>query len=330
MLINIRPKDMYIDNFRIFIFKKNMKEVIHKMSKLFKLMAFSSAILLAACSNDDDNNSTLPDGNMLSTLERNGFRIYGKAIVESGVDAELSDSELFTIFAPKDEFFQDQGVTVKNIGDAYNLREVVLAQIVSGEFYTRDLTTNEMQSLGDTAYTANPANLTVNGAVIADPYNLSATNGVVHSVLDIFIDPTFRIYPKLTTKSELSTFHSVISKFQDIADALNSDDQYTLIAPTNTAFDDYLEEHDLDDIESISETELKRIVQYHIIEDVIYETGDLDSGQLITTSLNEDVQVNIVEEEGNQIFFFNWSEITDANIYAVNGRIHIVDELLMP
>ncbi len=104
-------------------------------------------------------------------------------------------------------------------------------------------------------------------------------------------------------------------------DVLDGDGPFTVFAPTNEAFDNLPEgllSSLLDDPDALSQ-----VLLYHVVAGTVLST-DLTEGN-VTTAQGNDVSVSL---EGG--VFINTSQVTDADIEASNGVIHVLDEVLIP
>lgn len=131
------------------------------------------------------------------------------------------------------------------------------------------------------------------------------------------------ISQRLSEINRLSTMADAIQA-ADLADTLRGEGTYTIFAPSNEAFEK-LPEGQLDELMLESNKELlTEIIGNHIITGEV-TTGDLKSdweaqtigGRKIALSIsNGDIQI----EEAT---------LTEADITASNGVIHIIDEVII-
>jgi len=106
-----------------------------------------------------------------------------------------------------------------------------------------------------------------------------------------------------------------------LVDTLNGDGPFTVLAPTNDAFDAITVPTNV--------TVLTNILLYHVISGSILST-DLSNGLVATTLYGETVTV-LLE---NGVFFYDSngriSQVEEANIVGTNGVIHVIDSVLLP
>lgn len=103
---------------------------------------------------------------------------------------------------------------------------------------------------------------------------------------------------------------------------LQGDGPFTVFAPTDAAFaalPDGTVDALLNDIDALTD-----ILTYHVVSGD-YDAAAVSGESLITTLNNVDVKVNI---DGG--VFVNEAEVTTADVFASNGTIHIIDQVLIP
>ena len=100
----------------------------------------------------------------------------------------------------------------------------------------------------------------------------------------------------------------------------NRDGSFTVFAPSNDAFSAY----DVDML--LADTELLAdVLQYHVIDGQELGSGDLQDGPVATLQ-GDNVTVTVDEEDGVLV---NNASVTTADIPAVNGVLHIIDDVLL-
>ncbi|GAF04561.1 fasciclin domain-containing protein [Saccharicrinis fermentans] len=129
-------------------------------------------------------------------------------------------------------------------------------------------------------------------------------------------DATFSILVEALTKA-------------DLVSALSGSTEYTVFAPTNTAFEALLSELGASSLDDISKDELTKILLYHVV-----------AGANSSTVLSTGYYPSISEKEGGYYYsiYFNKEDlmlngaasITQADVMADNGYIHIIDAVMLP
>ena len=112
----------------------------------------------------------------------------------------------------------------------------------------------------------------------------------------------------------------------ELDDALKGDGPFTLFAPDDDAFSDLLDALDITVEELLDLDGLEDILLYHVVSGD-YRAKDLLKDEPVEIeTLQGDVIVFTVE---NGTAFVNDAEITEANIVAANGVIHVIDTVLV-
>ena len=114
-------------------------------------------------------------------------------------------------------------------------------------------------------------------------------------------------------------------------ETLRGDGPFTVFAPTDEAFD-ALPEGTVDALLADPQGDLTEILTYHVIDGEVLAADVLEmDGEMVETlqggSLTVEVegeQVALVDAAGNRI------NVTDVDVDASNGVIHVVDAVLMP
>lgn len=113
----------------------------------------------------------------------------------------------------------------------------------------------------------------------------------------------------------------------ELEDELASDGPFTLLGPSNSAFENYLEEHEeWQVLEDIPKNALRELLRYHVLSGEAL-SNDLTMTDELTSVLDKKVYVT---EIGAQITFNGQASVVTADIEAENGVIHVINALLMP
>src|SRR5210317_1311100 len=118
--------------------------------------------------------------------------------------------------------------------------------------------------------------------------------------------------------SNLSTLYSALQA-SGLDDALDSGGPFTVFAPSNAAFAK-LPPEELNTIISTPSL-LTALLQYHVVAAELY-SDDLSNGPVQTLLSGQTVDVNV---SGGGVVLNGTSNVTNADICASNGVIHIID-----
>ena len=122
---------------------------------------------------------------------------------------------------------------------------------------------------------------------------------------------------------ELSTLVDALVA-ANLTEALSGDGPFTVFAPTNAAFNK-IDSETLNNIIA-NPALLTALLQYHVVSGDIM-SGDLSNGPVQTLLSGQTIDVNV---SGGTVTLNSSSEVTEADIDASNGVIHIIDEVLFP
>jgi uncharacterized surface protein with fasciclin (FAS1) repeats len=106
----------------------------------------------------------------------------------------------------------------------------------------------------------------------------------------------------------------------DLVSALEEMEEITVFVPNNDAFASIANL-----VGNLSTDALASILQYHVVEGVLY-SSDLENGTQ-TTAGGEDIDVVVSEEEG---VFVDSARVVIPDILIANGVVHVIDGVLNP
>lgn len=112
---------------------------------------------------------------------------------------------------------------------------------------------------------------------------------------------------------------------------MNAYGTYTLFAPTNEAIESYLTKIGKPSIDQLSADELKNILKFHLLEEVIY-TSDFNDGKLSSlTMYGQYLVTGVSNNDGVSSFVVNrQASIIQPNIVVGNGIIQVINNVLEP
>ena len=127
-------------------------------------------------------------------------------------------------------------------------------------------------------------------------------------------------------RTDLSVFVDAVER-AGLTSALGGDG-LTVFAPTNAAFTALLAQLGLGTLNDLSPAQLKPILMYHVVDDVLTsaEAIALAPGAGKGTSLGGTFDVDYQ----NQKLKVDAATVTQADITAANGVVHVIDRVLLP
>jgi len=315
-----------------------MKTISKKFLSIAAI-ALIAGLTLSSCDDEEDDDMMLPTNDIVElATSTSDLSTLVTAITTADLTSVLQGEGPFTVFAPTNAAFDnlEDGVLQTLLDNPDLLAEVLQYHVVSGEVMSTDLSNGEVSTL----LSGKSINVSIaDGVVTLNDYAMvtnadnEASNGVVHIIDEVLLPEGFEL-PKdniVTIASEtpsLSILVDALTMFPDLVDALNSDGNYTVFAPTNDAFTALLGVIGQSSLDDVPEDVIERLLKYHVISSAALMSGDLDDGQMAATLLSNDDKIT-VGINGSDVTI-NGANVTTANVEASNGIVHIVDAVLVP
>lgn len=108
-----------------------------------------------------------------------------------------------------------------------------------------------------------------------------------------------------------------------------TDTNYTVFAPTDAAFADVLTKLDVTKEELLADKDmLTKVLSYHVIPSMIVKSADIPYGTDIETVNGQAFSIsdaNVITDASG-----GTANITQPDIMATNGVVHVIDTVLMP
>lgn len=293
------------------------------------------------------------------------FSILTEAVVTAGLLNTLIDSEAnYTLFAPNNAAFTAAGITSLDGLTANDLTPILTYHVLSTEVFADGLpaTGSAVETLnGDFYLSINSDGVFINGlsevivATLAEGA-LDYDNGVVH-VIDRTLVPAsqnvVQIAVAASEASEGAEFTQLVAALTaaELTTALSGEGPFTVFAPTDAAFqalydavgdqDDDMDA-DIDDlVAAVGMETITNVLLYHVLDARVFSTDIpnlLDGESSVTISLqllessswdlNSDLTITATDvalEVG-----LADASIVNADIFATNGVIHVIDQVILP
>ncbi len=252
----------------------------------------------------------------------------------------LSSSGTYTVFAPDNDAFAalssiPTGDDLVNVLLNHVLDAVVLSTdlVGLGSGYTTTLATGPgMNNLS--LYFNTTDGVVFNGVSEVTEADIVASNGVIHAVDQVITLPTIATFA--TSNDALSvlvdalvyadTGSPTVPYINTVSDSQAG--PFTVFAPTNAAFGsalNYLNETALTDIPTGT---IDAVLLYHIVNANV-QSSQLQSGMVSTLGGDVTVDTNnfTITDANNRVSNIVTSLV---NIQAINGVVHVIDEVILP
>ncbi len=297
-----------------------------------------------------------PSGNIVdiaidaSTASAPEFTALVGAITKVTEDPDLADlvSVLsdedgdFTVFAPTDAAFNNLldflGASSLDDVDAALLQDVLLYHVVAGDrVFSTDLESGELETaLADQLLVLDAGELSLADAgTLADAniqtaaVNIQGTNGVIHAIDKVLL-PARSIMDLVNFNAEFSTLKAALETSELTETLADLEKEYTVFAPTNDAFADYLDLANISAADLLASPALSDILLYHVVTGSVF-SDELSNGfvttvngQAVEIDLSSGVAVRDVSAATTD------ASVAIADLAAGNGVVHIIDQVLIP
>lgn len=304
------------------------------MKKISYLLVLAGMfILLTGCDKDDDGDDMTPKqpetaSNIVEIAQASGFNLLADALTKADLIDALQGSGPFTVFAPTDAAFEALLETIgqESLDDVPTdvLKQILLYHVIPAAVKSSDVSDGEVATLeGGNVEFVVMDNIMVNGAVVISPYDVLASNGVIHTV-DAVLVPE-QILQFVNTILEPAFFNKSFSSLvgaavkADLVETILSTPNLTIFAPNDAAFSSAGI-----DVAATDATTLASVLTYHVIGAKVMSDGIPREA----ATLNGAKMYFSLTDGGN--FINGNTQITGVDIEAGSGVIHLIDNVLMP
>lgn len=280
-----------------------------------------------------------PSNSILDVIENNGFTSLLNAVLRANIDEELASGGPFTLFAPNNaaftRFLNDKGLMSAEFLALPNLEELIKIHLLEGVLPAAGLEAGAyLSTTGKPIFISRAPNgaLWINGNTRVTSTNLGADNGLVH-VIDYVISSPQKSLSELilgytsATSPQFKHLYAALEK-SELRTSLNRgfEDNVTLFAPTDEAFEALFRDLRVTGIEEIPAETLERILKYHLSPQRLF-SQDLREGMTLPTLLSgQTLSVNLAQLQINESALIS----AFSNIHGQNGVLHGIDKVLIP
>ncbi|XP_039339568.1 transforming growth factor-beta-induced protein ig-h3 [Mauremys reevesii] len=274
--------------------------------------------------------AALPLSNIYDTLGIVGASTTQLYSLSSNLKPEIEAPGSFTIFAPNNEAWAalpaemlDSLVSNVNIELLNALRyHMVNRRVLTDDLKHGTSLPSMYQNIDLQIHHYPNGIVTVNCARLlkADHH---ATNGVVHLIDKVIATTTNTIQQIVETDENLETLRAAVAA-SGLNTLLENDGQFTLLAPTNEAFEKIPQET-LNRILGDPEA-LKDLLNHHILKSAMCAEAII-AGLSMETLEGTMLEVGCT---GDELTLNGRPIIAEKDMLAINGVVHFVNELLIP
>ncbi len=132
------------------------------------------------------------------------------------------------------------------------------------------------------------------------------------------------------SNANLSILVQALTK-ADLATTLQGTGPFTVFAPTNEAFTQFLASNGFANLDAVPVATLKEILLNHVVSGTVQSSGLTDNSYIKTLGKGSASSTNTLSmyvDTTDGVVLNGVSEVTTANVIASNGVIHIVDAVI--
>ena len=244
------------------------------------------------------------------------------ALVKAELVETLNGEGPFTVFAPTNEAFEAAGIDLETI-DQETLTAVLLYHVAAAFILEKNLHPGALTTLGGEAFISRKdGNVFINGNTGIEDANIIGKNGVVHKINEVLLPPSLNIAELASEADMLSSLVAAAAR-AELVSTLAAGGPFTVFAPTNAAFSEFLGDAALEDL---TPEQVAAVLLYHVVEGRAF-AADLRDGE-ITAFDGETISVEVNDD--HSIVLNGEVNVISANNLATNGVVHIIDQVLEP
>ena len=146
--------------------------------------------------------------------------------------------------------------------------------------------------------------------------------------LGVIVPATNTIVDIALGTENLTTLVAALQK-ADLVTTLAGQGPFTVLAPSNDAFNTFLSDNGFSSLDDVPTDVLTNVLLNHVVSGSLAST-DLSTGYASTlaTSAASQTPMSLFIDTSNGVKFNGVSSVTDANIQADNGIVHLVDAVI--
>ncbi len=286
-----------------------------------------------------------PSMDILETAVANGnFTTLVATLQATGLDTALSDDSVnYTVFAPTDAAFAmiDPATIDILLANTDVLSNILLQHVVDAE--VNSVTAYSLN--GASAATLSGANipvlinsetdsLTFGGATIITK-DIYTSNGIIHVIDTIVIadveipDPLGSVVDVAVENGNFTTLVAALQATGLSSVLDNSDETFTVFAPTDAAFD-LLGQDTIADLLADTDTLSDILLNHVIIGSEILQDAAVTIAQSGSNKVTMANEKSVALSLSENTLYVNKSAVSLADVMGDNGVIHVLDQVILP
>lgn len=296
-----------------------------------------------------DDDEIQADEGIIEFLDNNQeYSLFRDALEEAELEDDISFYTVdLTFFIPTNDamtnFLQTNGFSdLQEVPDDL-LRATLLNHIVGGQaLIAVQLQTGYYSTLNDEAeenlftdiFISTDNGVIINGDIAVTQPDQIIEEGIVHEIDQVILPSSLLNFATADPNfSSLVAAITIVDADGSLTNALGSlsADPLTVLAPTNTAFQDLLDSNEnWTSLADIDETTLESVLLYHLIPGSRILSTEIVDGQSVTTTAGGTVQFDLSGNAPSVVAAGSTATILLTDVIAQNGVIHAIDAVLLP
>ncbi|MFC4871105.1 fasciclin domain-containing protein [Negadavirga shengliensis] len=317
-----------------------MKQINIKNRNFIWFCAMAASLGVFSCSDDEPSPQPPAGKNIVEVAQDNDqFSVLVQAVVKADLADALSAPGPLTVFAPTntafEKFLEDNNLTAEALLESPDLSTILAYHVVQGSVPSSSVEAGRVTTLEGSPFFVSvdtEGGIWINGNTQVVDTDIEAENGIIH-VLDYVLIPPSQSIAEIAVgfaESETPQFTQLVGALAraNLVDAVSGgfDDNLTVFAPTDAAFEALYETLGVNGYQDIPLETLTDVLTYHVVPDRAF-SQDLRDGTTLPTLLEgETLRVNLGDLEINDAGLI--AEL--LNVHATNGVIHVIDRVLLP
>jgi len=288
-------------------------------------------LTLNSCEKESDPMTPVKDMSIAQYASTDeDFSILVQALSKANLVNVLSGEGNFTVFAPTNDafnqLFTQLGVTGIADLSAETLTPILLYHVLGEEKKSSMLSEGYYSTLSPAQGSFSSMRISLSSGVKINKEttvlaaDVDVKNGVIHAIDKVLLPPT--VVGQAISNDSFSILVQAVVK-AGLDETLSGNGPFTVFAPTNAAFEALFAQLGISGINDLTADQLTPILKYHVV------SGNIRSNQLTAgsvTTLNGSFNVTLSPSPAIN----NSSDILATDVQAVNGVIHVIDEVLLP
>jgi uncharacterized surface protein with fasciclin (FAS1) repeats len=313
------------------------------------LIACLTIVFLSSCEDTDDNMNIIPSTNtaLIYAETTPELSIFLQALERTGLNASLSQRNEITVLAPTnaafDSYFIANGIADVTDIPVPDLRALLLYHLLNDEFLVESIQSGYLKTRAiDTnvnlldIFVENDTELRFNGVSLDSGVpGKDVDNGFVYVIESVLALPTLETL--VTVNPALSNLTDALVQ-EGLTTVLATNDgtldPFTLLAASNEGFQNFIDADPMDAFNDVNDilalTNLSDILQFHVISGEALRSEDLEDGDILNPITMGEYTIDASGSPRIVVNGIDTAGFTTTDITAINGVIHLIDNILLP